>query len=270
LAERPFGNAPSGAGAEAVEVIRAAALAGIPHGFLGRRGGVSTGLVAGLNAGPGSGDDAAAVAVNRARAVDAVLPGARLVTCYQIHSPDCVTVAEPWSEAERPHADALVTDRPGIILGIVTADCAPVLFADRAAGVIGAAHAGWKGAIAGVTDRTIAAMLALGARRRNIAAAIGPTIARDSYEVDEAFRARFLAADSPNARFFAPGRPGHWQFDLPAYVAARLAAAGIGRIDALALDTCSAPDRFYSFRRATHRQEPAYGRQISLIGLPAV
>lgn len=253
--------------AEAVEVLRADALTGIPHGFLGRRGGVSTGLVAGLNVGLGSGDDDAAVIGNRRRAGQAVLPGAPLVACYQIHSPDCVTVTEPWSNAARPHADALVTARPGLLLGVVTADCAPVLLADRKAGVIGAAHAGWKGAVAGVTDNTIAAMEALGARRGDIAAAIGPTIAQASYEVDEAFRDRFLAADSANARFFGAGEPGHWQFDLPAYVAQRLHSTGIGQVENLGLDTYAAPARFYSFRRATHRGEPAYGRQISLIGL---
>ncbi|MCW1429403.1 peptidoglycan editing factor PgeF [Novosphingobium sp. JCM 18896] len=253
--------------AEPVEVNRAEVLAGIPHGFLGRRGGVSTGLVAGLNMGLGSGDDAAAVAENRARGGAAVLPGAPIVACYQVHSPDCVTVTEPWSDAERPQADALATNRHGLLLGIVTADCTPVLFADREAGVIGAAHAGWKGAIGGVTDNTIAAMEALGARRGAIVAAIGPTIAQASYEVDEGFRSRFLESDSANTRFFMAGKPGHWQFDLPAYVAARLAAAGVGRVEDLALDTYAQADRFYSFRRATHRGEPAYGRQMALIGL---
>jgi hypothetical protein len=253
---------------EAVEVNRAEALAGIPHGFLGRRGGVSTGLVAGLNVGLGSGDEAAAIAENRARAAAAVLPDAGLVACYQVHSADCVTVTEPWSDAGRPHADALVTSRTGVLLSIVTADCAPVLLADREAGVIGAAHAGWKGAMGGVIENTIAAMLALGARREAIAAAIGPTIAQPSYEVDEGFRARFLDAASANARFFVAGRPGHWQFDLPGYVAARLVSTGIGRVEDLRLDTYAAPDRFYSFRRATHRGEPAYGRQMALIGQP--
>lgn len=253
---------------EPVEVIRAEVLAGIPHGFLGRRGGVSTGLVAGLNVGLGSGDDDIAVGENRARAGRAVLPGAPIVACYQVHSADCATVSVPWSNAERPRADALVTDRPGLLLAIVTADCAPVLLADREAGVIGAAHAGWKGAIAGVTDRTIAAMEALGARRKAIAAAIGPTIAQPSYEVDAALRARFVTTDSASARFFAGGaKPGHWQFDLPGYVAARLAAAGVAAIENLGLDTYAAPERFFSFRRATHRGEPAYGRQMTLIGL---
>jgi polyphenol oxidase len=253
--------------AEPVEVIRAEPLGGLPHGFLGRRGGVSTGVVAGLNVGLGSGDDDTAVAENRRRAGAAVLPGAPLVACYQVHSPDCVTVAEPWSNAERPQADALVTDRPGLLLAIVTADCTPVLLADREAGVIGAAHAGWKGAIAGVTDRTVAAMQALGARPERIVAAIGPTIAQASYEVDDGLRARFLAQDAANARFFAAGKPGHWQFDLPGYVAGRLVRAGVGTVENLAFDTYAAPDRFFSFRRATHRGEPAYGRQMSLIGL---
>lgn len=250
-----------------VDVIRAKALGGLPHGFLGRCGGVSTGLLAGLNCGPGSGDDAAAVVENRARAVAAVLPGARLVSVYQVHSPDCVTVSDPWDDAARPEADALVTDRPGLLLGILTADCAPVLLADRDAGVIGAAHAGWRGAIAGVTDRTIEAMVRLGARRERIRAAIGPCIAQASYEVDLAFRERFLLEDSDNLRFFAAGRPDHFQFDLEGYVAARLEAAEIGGIEKLGLDTYAAPKRFYSFRRATHRSEPSYGRQMSVIGL---
>ncbi|MDE8653735.1 peptidoglycan editing factor PgeF [Novosphingobium album (ex Liu et al. 2023)] len=253
--------------AEPVEVIAAPSLAGLPHGFLGRRGGVSRGDVAGLNVGHGSGDDPALIAENRARAIAAVRPGARLVTVYQIHSPDCVTVADPWPEADRPRADALVTDRPGLLLGIFTADCAPVLLADREAGVVGAAHAGWKGAVAGVTDRTIAAMERLGARASRIVAAVGPCIAQPSYEVDEGFRDRFLAEDADNARFFAAGaRTGHRQFDLAGYVAARLALAGIAHVDRLGLDTYAAPERFFSFRRATHRGEPAYGRQISLIG----
>lgn len=254
--------------AEPVEVNRAAVLAGLPHGFLGRRGGVSTGVVSGLNVGLGTGDEPEAVAENRARATDAVAPGARLATVYQVHSPDCVTVNEPWPDAARPHADALVTDRPGLLLGVVTADCAPVLLADLQAGVVGAAHAGWKGAVGGVTDTTIAAMEALGAVRSRIVAAIGPCIAQASYEVDAGFRDRFVAAAATNARFFQSGRPEHFQFDLEGYVAARLEAAGIGAVEPLGLDTYPAADRFYSFRRATHRAEPDYGRQISLIGLP--
>jgi YfiH family protein len=249
-----------------VEVIRAGALTGVPHGFLGRRGGVSGGVHAGLNVGIGSDDDPAHVAENRRRAADAVLPGAALVTCYQVHSAECVTVSRPRDD--RPLGDALVTDRPGLLLGILTADCAPVLFADADAGVIGAAHAGWKGALAGVTDATLAAMAALGARRERIAAAIGPCIARASYEVDDAFLRRFAADDPANERFFASGRDGHHRFDLEAYVAQRLAAAGVRRVEALGLDTYADEARFFSYRRATHRGEPGYGRQISLIALP--
>ena len=253
--------------AEPVDVARSALLAAIPHGFLGRRGGVSQGVVAGLNAGLGSDDDPAAVAENRRRAAEAVLPGAPLVGVYQVHSPDCVTVSAPWSDAERPRADALATSQPGVLLGILTADCTPVLLADREAGVIGAAHAGWRGAFDGVIENTVAAMVALGARADAIAAAIGPCIAQPSYEVDAGFRDRFTAAAAENQRFFAAGQPGHWQFDLPGYVASRLAAAGVRHVDSLGLDTYAAPDRYFSFRRATHRSEPAYGRQIALIGL---
>ena len=251
-----------------VEVLKAAVLGDLPHGFLGRRGGISTGALAGLNVGHGAQDDPAVVTENRRRVVAAVAPGARLVTVYQIHSPDCATVTEPWPEDARPEADALVTDRPGLLLGIVTADCAPVLFADREAGVIGAAHAGWKGALGGVTDSTLAAMEALGARRARIVAAIGPCIAQPSYEVDERFRDRFLAADLHNVAHFAAGRPGHWQFALEGYLAARLVAAGVGGVERAATDTYSQEQRFFSFRRATHRAEPNYGRQISVIALP--
>ena len=252
----------------AVPVIRAPALDGVAHGFLGREGGVSTGIHSGLNVGIGSDDDAVAVAENRVRATAAVLPGAQLVTVYQVHANDCVTVSAPF-EGERPRADALVTDRPGLALGILTADCAPVLFADAAAGVVGAAHAGWKGAIGGVTDSTIRAREALGAQRDRIAAAIGPCIARTSYEVDDAFARRFETDDPANERFFAPARAGHHQFDLEAYVVHRLASAGLRRIAALGLDTYADEARFFSFRRATHRGEPGYGRQIALIGLGA-
>ncbi len=251
-----------------VDAIRARILGDIPHGFLGRRGGVSTGVTAGLDLGR-RGQDAIGpdLAENRARAVATVLPGASLATLYQIHSADVVRVNTAMHDADRPRGDAMVTDRPGILLGILTADCAPVLFADAEAGVIGAAHAGWKGALAGVTDATIDRMAALGARRDRIAAAVGPCIARRSYEVDDAFATRFAAADPANERFFAPAREGHHRFDLEAYVAHRLAAAGVARVETLGLDTCADADRFYSYRRATHRGEADYGRQISLIGL---
>lgn len=250
-----------------VEVVRAGVLEGIAHGFLGRVGGVSKGVVACLNVGLGSEDDPAAIAENRRRAVAAIAPGADLVTVYQVHSADCVTVVEPWGDDARPHADALVTNRPGVILGILTADCAPVLFADRTAGVVGAAHAGWKGAIGGVTDTTIAAMESIGADRRRIVAAVGPCIAQSSYEVDEAFRARFLADDPANQTFFIQGALEHWQFDLEGYVVNRLRQAGIGEVEGLGLDTYAAPNRFFSFRRATHAGEASYGRQISTISL---
>jgi YfiH family protein len=250
--------------------IRASALAGIPHGFLGREGGVSAGIHAGLNVGLGSDDDREAIHENRRRAVAAVAPGHALVTLHQVHSADAVVATAPWPDDARPHADAVVTDRPGLLLGILTADCVPVLFADPQAGVIGAAHAGWKGALGGVTDAAVAAMEGLGAARERIVAAIGPAIARASYEVDEGFFRRFLEADPANERFFAAGvRPGRHQFDIEAYVAARIAAAGVRRIEALGLDTYADERRFFSFRRATHRGEQGYGRQISLIALPS-
>ena len=250
-----------------IEVVTSPLLDGTRHGFLGRRGGVSTGLVAGLNAGLGSGDDPAAIAENRRRALVAVAPDAQLVTVFQVHSPEVVVATAAWPDETRPRADAVVTDRPGLALGILTADCAPVLLADAEAGVIGAAHAGWKGAIAGVTDTTVAAMESLGARRGRITAVVGPCIAQASYEVDAGFRARFVATDPDNERFFVAGRPGHAQFDLPGYVTHRLTHFGIGKVEALALDTRELADRFYSFRRATLAGEPDYGRQISLIAL---
>ena len=246
------------------EALHAQALAGVPHGFMTRRGGVSVGGAAGLQCGFGADDDPAAVAENRRRAAEAVLPGAALVSVHQIHSPDVVTVTEPWGDDRRPRADALVTGRPGVLLGVVTADCAPVLLADRAAGVAGAAHAGWRGAHGGVIENTVEAMVALGAERGRIAAAIGPCIAQPSYEVDEGFRARF---DESDARFFAPGRPGHWRFDLPGYAAMRLRSAGVGAVEALGCDTYADPARFYSYRRATHGGDANYGRMISLVGL---
>lgn len=252
-----------------VEVTRAKLLGGVPHGFLGRRGGVSQGVCAGLNVGLGSDDDPEAVRTNRRLAVEAVAPGARLVTLHQVHSGTAIPVTEPFPDDARPRADALVTDRPGLLLGILTADCTPVLFADREAGVIGAAHSGWKGALGGVVDSTVLEMEKLGADRARIVAAVGPTIARKSYEVDEGFFRRFTGEDEANERFFSSGKPGHHQFDLEGFVVSRLAAAGITRIEALGLDTYSDPDRFYSYRRATHRGEPDYGRQISLIALPS-
>lgn len=250
-----------------IELLRAPRLHDVTHGFAGRRGGASTGIYAGLNVGMGSGDDRAAVLHNRGLARDALMPDGALVTVHQVHSADVVTVSQAMPDVDRPAADAMVTDRPGLLLGILTADCVPVLFADRAAGVVGAAHAGWKGALGGVTDATIAAMEALGARRDAIECAIGPCIARASYEVALDFAERFERADADNARFFTAGRAGHVQFDIAAYVASRLVDAGVGGIDLLDEDTYAQPDRFYSYRRSCHLGEADYGRQLSMIGL---
>jgi len=247
---------------------QAAALDGVTHGFFGRQGGVSTGPMASLNCGWGSGDELALIVENRRRAAGALLPGARIVSPHQIHSADVVEAGE-WPDSDRPHADAVVTDRPGILVGILTADCAPVLFADPQAGVVAAAHAGWKGALAGITDHTLDAMERLGARRERVAAAVGPCIAQRSYEVDVRFPDPFLEADPTAERFFSEGPSGKPHFDLESYVLARLAAAGLRQVEALGLDTYAQADLFYSYRRATHRAEPSYGRQISLIGLPA-
>lgn len=251
-----------------VEVIRAVSLAHFPHGFLGRRGGVSTGDCAGLNVGFGSSDDPAAITENRRIAVEAILPQAELATVHQIHSAEVVTVRRAWPQRQRPRADAIVTDRPNLLLGILTADCAPVLFADHHAAVVGAAHAGWRGALAGVTDATVEAMEKLGAKRENIHAAIGPCIAQLSYEVDEAFRHRFLDDDPGNERFFIEGPAGKPQFDLEGYIVHRLVAAAIDEIEPLGLDTYADPGRFFSYRRATHRGEADYGRHLSAIGIP--
>jgi hypothetical protein len=239
----------------------------LDHGFFGRPGGVSAGVYAGLNCGPGSGDDRDAVIENRRRAM-AELGGACLVTCYQIHSATCVTVTAAWQIGDAPHADAMVTNRTGLALGILTADCAPVLLADAEAGVIGAAHAGWKGAISGVTDSVLAAMETLGASRSRVAAAVGPCIAQASYEVDSAFRDRFVTAEAGNAAFFIAGnRDGHFHFDLESYVVRRLADGGVSDIAALKADTYADEAAFFSFRRATHRGEKDYGRDLSAIVL---
>jgi len=251
-----------------IEPLRARTLSGVAHGFLGRRGGVSKGVCAGLNVGWGSDDRREAIAENRRRAVAAVAPGASLVTVHQVHSADALAVTAPWPDDARPHVDAMATDRAGLALGILTADCAPVLFADPGAGVIGAAHAGWKGALGGVVEATVSRMEELGADRARIAAAVGPCIARRSYEVDLAFLACFAEADPENERFFADGRrPDRRMFDLEAYVLSRLALAGLTRIEALGQDTYSQPEAYYSYRRSTHLGEPTYGRQISLIAL---
>jgi YfiH family protein len=235
------------------------------HGFFGRTGGVSTSIFASLNCGPGSGDDPAAVAENRKRAREA-LAATHLVTLYQIHSATAVTVTAPWETG--PQADAMATRIPCIALGILTADCAPVLLVDSEAKIIGAAHAGWKGALAGVVEAAAEAMEKLGADRERISAAIGPCIAQANYEVGFEFQARFVAADQANDRFFdLSDRVGHYHFDLEGYVVHRLREAGIGDVEGLYADTYARESEFYSFRRATHRGETAYGRQISAIVL---
>ncbi|MEQ8269079.1 MAG: peptidoglycan editing factor PgeF [Parvibaculum sp.] len=241
----------------------------VRHGFFTREGGVSKGIYAALNCGLGSNDDRGAVLKNRASVARALgVEPENLVTVHQIHSPDVVEVTSPWTWEDAPQADAMVTTASGIVLGVLAADCAPVLFADKKARVIGAAHAGWKGALTGVMDTTIEAMEKLGATRGNIAAAIGPCISRDAYEVGPEFRARFLDADAENVKWFgASEKPGHFMFDLPGYAEARLHAADIGAVALLGHCTYRERARFYSYRRATHRNEPDYGRQISAIVL---
>jgi polyphenol oxidase len=237
----------------------------IAHGFFGRTDGVSTGLYASLNCGPGSGDDLAAVTENRKRVREA-LGADHLVTLYQAHTAAAVTVSAPWDKG--PQADAMACAVPGIALGILTADCAPILFADTEARVIGAAHAGWKGALGGVVEAAILEMEKLGAERERIAAAIGPCIAQANYEVGSEFEARFREADSGNDRFFElSDRAGHFRFDLEAYVVHRLREAGIANVEGLYADTYARESDFFSFRRATHRGETGYGRQISAIVL---
>jgi purine-nucleoside/S-methyl-5'-thioadenosine phosphorylase / adenosine deaminase len=246
-----------------------AELARIRHGFFTRSGGVSQGAYASLNGGIGSGDAPAKVGENRARMAAAlgVAPEC-LLTPYQIHSPDVVVAEAPWPRAARPRADAVVTRRPGLAIGVSTADCGPLLLADAEAGVIGAAHAGWRGALDGVVEAVVDAMERQGARRARIIAALGPTIRQANYEVGPEFVERFLAADGTNARFFKPSpRAGHAMFDLPGYIAARLHKTGIAGFEDLGLCTYAEPDRFYSYRRATRLGEPDYGRHINAIAL---
>jgi YfiH family protein len=242
---------------------------GIAHGFFTREGGVSEGLYASLNCGFGSGDAAENVAENRARAMQrlAVAPEA-LVTCYQVHSPAVVEVDTPWRREEAPRADALVTTRRGLALGILTADCAPVLFADAEAGVVGAAHAGWRGAVGGVCEATLAAMVKQGARPERIAAAIGPSIAQASYEVGPEFPAAFLAEAPHNADFFMPSpREGHFLFDLGGYLERKLRGLGLGAVERAPHDTAGDEARFFSWRRTWLRGEKDYGRELSAIAL---
>jgi hypothetical protein len=246
---------------------------GIAHGFFGREGGVSTGLYQSLNCGPGSRDDAQAVAENRSRVAAALGPQAKLVSLSQIHSAIVHTLTEtPAPGAARLEGDAMVTAVPGLGLGILTADCAPVLLADPGAKVIGAAHAGWKGALGqegrGVLEASLDAMEKLGAARARIRAAIGPCISRDNYEVGWDFRDRFLELGLRQRKFFVPSdREGHYRFDLAGYVAHRLAEAGVGTVEPLGVCTYPPENGFFSFRRTTHAGEPDYGRQVSAIVL---
>jgi YfiH family protein len=248
-----------------------AALPGVRHAFFTRRGGVSHGVWASLNVGLRSGDALQRVAENRARAAAALGQGGeRLVTARQVHGATTLVVTEPWDNLAAPEADALVTDRPGLVLGVLTADCGPLLLADAHAGVIGAAHAGWKGALGGIVESAVAAMTGLGADPRRIMAALGPCIAQPSYEVGPEFVARFAGTDGASAACFTPA-PGHVKalFDLKGYVALRLRRAGVERIEVLPHDTCADAERFFSFRRTTIRGEERFGLQLSGIVLPA-
>jgi len=241
----------------------------IGHGFFGREGGRSEGLYSSLNCAPESGDDADVVVENRRRACAlARLDEDQLVTCRQVHGADVVHVQTPWAQADAPFADAMVSDTPGVVLGVLTADCAPVLFADARAGIVGAAHAGWKGAVAGVLQATIAKMVALGAEASRIHAAVGPCIHQASYEVGEDLRLEIISQTAWADWCLEAGtRPGHYQFDLPSYVSGELQRLDLAAVEVLDWDTYPHEARFFSYRRATHNGETGYGRQISLIGL---
>ena len=252
-----------------LQVPALAGLTGIRHAFFTRAGGVSGGVYATLNAGVGSNDAPENVAANRARMAAALgVAPERLLTCYQVHSAEVVVADAPWEPQARPRADAIVTQLPGLAIGASTADCAPVLFADPVGRIIGAAHAGWRGALAGVTDATIAAMERLGATRERIVAGLGPMIRQANYETGSDLRDRFIAAYPANERFFLPAaRDGHFTFDLAGYLAARLAAAGIEQIADIGACTYADAERFFSYRRMTHRGEPDYGRHVNAIVL---
>jgi len=241
----------------------------VAHGFFDRQGGVSTGVYASLNCGYGSSDDPANVRENRARVAQSLgTDGDRLLTVHQIHSAEAVHVSLPWARGDAPKADAMATTIPGIALGVLAADCAPVLLADAEARVVGAAHAGWKGALGGVVESVVALMEALGAKRSRIRAAVGPCIHQPAYEVGSEFRARFVEQRAGNEGYFVPSaRPEHWQFDLPGYVAARATVLGLGAVDRLQVCTYANAERYFSFRRTTHRLEPDYGRNLSAIML---
>jgi YfiH family protein len=247
----------------------ALALPGIAHAFFTRPGGISTGVYAGLNTGTGSGDSRDTVLENRARAADylGVAPE-RLVTPHQVHGVDAIVVEQVWAPGKGAKADAVVTNRPGIAVGVGTADCGPVLFADAEARVVAAAHAGWKGALAGILESAVAAMERLGAQRARIVAVLGPTISRPAYEVGPEFVERFSAAETENGRYFQPSdREGHAFFDLPAYIVARLERSGLASVSDLGLCTYADEGRFFSYRRATHRGEADYGRLLAAIAL---
>lgn len=242
---------------------------GVRHGFGTRKGGVSTGVYDSLNCGWSSGDSLEHVAENRRRIAAAlcVMPEA-LLTCYQVHSPIVVTVKAPWPASDRPQADAMVTAQPGLALGVLTADCVPLLLADTQAGVVGAAHAGWRGAMQGIVGETVAAMQALGAKPDRIVAAIGPCIWQESYEVGPDFAAPFLAQTIQNERFFRPApRPQHQLFDLPGYVAARLEASGVAAISTSVGNTYTESEDYFSFRRNTHQQVNRMGSLLAAITL---
>ncbi|MEO1100995.1 MAG: peptidoglycan editing factor PgeF [Pseudomonadota bacterium] len=239
----------------------------VSHGFFGRRGGVSIDLYSSLNVGPGSEDDPVSVAANRARVKEAV-NGDHLLSCYQVHGRTVMTVAEPWDD-DRPQADAMVTDKAGLALCILTADCAPVLLSDSKAGIVGAAHAGWRGAVSGVCEAAIEAMEALGADRERITAVVGPCIAQASYEVGPEFREAVLEASAWAEPLFAAGRGDRLQFNLPGYVKARLDQAGLTQAKILPHDTCAMEEAYFSNRRRNHAGEPDYGRNASVIMLRA-
>ena len=241
----------------------------IAHGFFGRQGGVSGGIYASLNCGYGSGDDSASVCENRTRVATWLgTEEKQLITLYQIHSADALHVTAPWPRTAPPRADAMATTMRGVALGVLAADCAPILLSDAKAGVIGCAHSGWKGAIGGVAESVVALMERLGASRSRINAVVGPCISQASYEVGPEFEARFSQEDPANKRYFVPSpRPAHWQFDLPGYVTARLKAAGIGAVEALNVCTYEHNDAYFSYRRTTHRGETDYGRNVSAIML---
>ncbi len=243
-------------------------LPGIAHGWFTREGGVSEGSLASLNCGFGSGDDVARVAENRSRTLVALdLAPDRLCAAYQTHSARAVTVEASWAPDDAPEADALVTTRPGLALGVLTADCAPVLLADPAARIVAAAHAGWKGALSGIVEAAVEAMEQAGGARERIVAIIGPCIGCASYEVGPEFPAPFLARDSADADLFAAGQAGYFYFDLEGYVARRLGRLGLARVEALGLDTCVDAARFFSYRRASRAGEPGCGRLLSAIAL---